>query len=141
MRSMTLMVVLMATAAMAQDKGAERRTYFFQADLKGADFRQADLSKAHLSRADLRSADLRGANLEGAYLRKADLRFADLRGAKFSTKLKGVELKSTELAGARYDATTVLPFDDARAAELGMVKVEIAVTPTAAQVEGALAQK
>jgi uncharacterized protein YjbI with pentapeptide repeats len=145
MRSMiSVVVVLMATAAMAQDQGAnagDRQTYFFRADLKRKDMRQANLQKAHLSQADLRGADLRGASLEGAYLRKTDLRDADLRGAKFSTALKGAELFSTRLEGARYDASTVLPFDDAKARALGMVKVDESRPAELAQVEGALAQK
>jgi uncharacterized protein YjbI with pentapeptide repeats len=146
MRAMTVMVAMVATAAMAQDPMAsnsdgDRRTYFFQAQLAKADLRQADLRKAHLSQANMAGADLRGANLEGAYMRKTDLRNADLRGAKFSTRLKGAELASTRLEGAVYDAATVLPFDDAKAKALGMVKAEGVASPVETQLEGALAQK
>ena len=133
MRAMALMVVMAATTAVAQDQAeaaqGERRTYFFRAQMKGADLKLADLRKAHLSQADLRGADLRGATLEGAYLRKTDLRDADLRGVKFSTRLKGADLSTTRLEGASYDATTVLPFDDAKARARGMVKVEDLAAP------------
>ena len=141
MRAMTVVMAMVATAAMAQDNENDSRTYFFEAQLAKADMRQADLRKAHLSRANMTGADLRGANLEGAYLRKTDLRNADLRGAKFSTRLKGAELASTRLEGAVYDASTVLPFDDAKAKALGMVKAEGIASPVEPQLEGALAQK
>lgn len=68
---------------------------------RGARLRGADLRGALLLGADLRGADLRRADLLGADLRGADLRGADLTGALFLT--------TTQLDGARGDATTRLP--------------------------------
>ena len=105
-----------------------RHAYLYGANFNGADLQGVDLYRCQLGQADLRNADLRNANLAGAYLFKTDLRGADLRGARFSPTLKGAELKQTVLVGARFDASTQLPFSAEEAMRRGMI-------PTAMNVE------
>lgn len=124
MKTMILMAVMVGGTAMAQNKDL-RGAYLFEAKLKNVDLRGANLNKTQLGKADLRGADLRGAKLTGAYLHKADLSGADLRGAEMLSKIGGAELNQVNLTGARFDATTRLPFDDQEAARRGMVKVEV----------------
>lgn len=125
MKTFLLALMLVSAPAMAQSKDY-RDAYLFQADLSGADLQGADLTRCQLGGADLRNADLRGATLAGAYLYKADLRGADLRGANFSLKLKGAELARTQLNGARFDISTVLPFSTDEALRRGMVMADVA---------------
>ena len=117
---------------MAQSAKDLTNAYLFEAQLSGADLQGANLYRAQLGHADLRNADLRNAQVGGAYLFKADLRGADLRGAKFAQWLKGAELKSVRLEGARYDRSTALPFSADEASRRGMVLV---VSDAAAPVE------
>lgn len=122
MKTAILATLMLTSFAAHAEAGKDlRESYLYGADLRGHDLKGADLAKANLQHADLRGADLRGANLDRAYLQKASLAGADLRGAKFSTHLKGVEMKTTDFAGARIDASTVLPFSTEKALSLGMV--------------------
>lgn len=107
-----------------RDDNSFRHQYLYGANLAGADLSGEDLYRCQLGSADLHGADLRGAQLAGAYLFKADLRGTDLRGAIFSSTLKGAELKQTRLHGARFDATTTLPFSAQEAVRRGMVFVD-----------------
>jgi hypothetical protein len=122
MKTIILMAMTLATVAAAQSKDL-RGAYLFDAQLKGVDFRGANLDRTQLAHADLRGADLRGAKLKGAYLYKADLSGADLRGAELPDKMK---LTHVNLAGAKFDEATALPFDRAEALERGMVQVDTA---------------
>jgi uncharacterized protein YjbI with pentapeptide repeats len=128
MKTMILMAMMVAGTAMAQGKDL-RGAYLFEAKLQNVDFRGANLNKTQLSRADLRGADFRGAKLTGAYLHKADLSGADLRGAELLSKAGGAELNQVKLDGARFDATTQLPFDESEALRRGMVKVDVVDSP------------
>src|SRR5258706_6501972 len=125
MKTMILMAMTVATVAMAQGKDL-RGAYLYSAQLVRVDLRGANLNKTQLSHANLKDADLRGAKLGGAYLFKADLSGADLRGAEFKSKS---ELHGVNVTGAKFDATTVLPFGDAEALERGMVKMETVDAP------------
>jgi uncharacterized protein YjbI with pentapeptide repeats len=125
MKTMILMAMTMATAAMAQGKDL-RGAYLFNAQLERVDLRGANLNKTQLGHANLKDADLRGAKLGGAYLYQADLSGADLRGAEFKSK---ADLLKVKVTGARFDSTTVLPFDEAEALKRGMVKVETVEQP------------
>jgi uncharacterized protein YjbI with pentapeptide repeats len=118
-RLMILIAMTTATLAMAQGKDL-RGAYLYRAQLERVDLRGANLNRTQLSRANLKDADLRGAKFGGAYLFKADLSGADLRGAQFKNKS---ELLQVNVTGAKFDASTVLPFDDAEALRRGMVKV------------------
>jgi hypothetical protein len=71
------------------------------ADLRRGDLRGVSLRGALLIGADLRGADLHLTDLLGADLRGADVRGTDLSGALFLTR--------RQVAGARGDATTLLP--------------------------------
>jgi uncharacterized protein YjbI with pentapeptide repeats len=119
MKTMILMAMTVAAAAAAQGKDL-RGAYLYEAQLKGVDFRGANLDRTQLGHADLRNADLRGAKLSGAYLFKADMAGADLRGAELPPKMK---LTHVNLAGAKFDETTTLPFGKDEAALRGMVQV------------------
>jgi uncharacterized protein YjbI with pentapeptide repeats len=124
MKITILMAMTVATMAAAQSKDSAkdlRGAYLYEAKLERVDFRGADLDRTQLGHADLRGADLRGANLKNAYLHKADLSGADLRGAVMPDKAK---LTHVNLAGAKFDDSTALPFAAAEAKERGMVKVE-----------------
>lgn len=120
MKTMILMAMTVATAAMAQGKDL-RGAYLFNAQLERVDLRGANLNKTQLGHANLKDADLRGAKLGGAYLYQANLSGADLRGAQFKSR---ADLLKVNVSGARFDRTTVLPFDDAEALKRGMVKVD-----------------
>jgi uncharacterized protein YjbI with pentapeptide repeats len=120
MKITILMAMTVATVAAAQGKDL-RGAYLYEAKLERADFRGANLDRTQLGHADLRGADLRGANLKNAYLHKADLSGADLRGAEMPDKAK---LTHVNLAGAKFDDSTGLPFAAAEALERGMVKVD-----------------
>lgn len=96
--------------------GAARLQY---AELMGADLFAADIRKASVQQADLSGADLRLANLREANLFQADLPGADLRGAD----LTDANLTGADLRQARYNAKTILPFDDKTAAERGMILI------------------
>jgi uncharacterized protein YjbI with pentapeptide repeats len=119
------MAMTVATVAAAQGKDL-RRAYLYGAQLERVDLRGANLNKAQLSHANLKDADLRGADLGGVYLFRADLSGADLRGAKFKNQS---ELLRVNVTGAKFDASTVLPFDEAEALKRGMVKVETVESP------------
>lgn len=125
MKTMILMAMTMATAAAAQEKDL-RGAYLYGAQLERVDLRNANLNKTQLAHANLRDADLRGAKLGGAYLYRADLSGADLRGAQFKSRS---ELHRVKVTGARFDSTTVLPFDEAEALSRGMVKVDTVESP------------
>jgi hypothetical protein len=83
-------------------RGVDRRN----ADLAGADLRRVDLSGVSLRGALLIGADLRGAGLHRTDLLGTDLRGADVRGTDLSGTLF---LTRRQVAGARGDATTLLP--------------------------------
>jgi hypothetical protein len=125
MKTMILMAMTMATAAMAQGKDL-RGAYLYNAQLERVDLRGANLNKTQLGHANLKDADLRGAKLGGAYLYRADLSGADLRGAEFKS---ASDLHKVNVTGARFDSTTVLPFGEAEALKRGMVKVETVDSP------------
>jgi uncharacterized protein YjbI with pentapeptide repeats len=125
MKTMILMAMTMATAAAAQSKDL-RGAYLYNAQLQRVDLRGANLNKAQLGHANLKDADLRGAKLGGAYLYQADLSGADLRGAEFKSRF---DLHKVNLTGARFDRSTVLPFEEAEALKRGMVKVETVEQP------------
>lgn len=83
------------------------------ADLEAADLSEADLSDATLveaeaSTANLRKAEMPGADLSGAQLSGADLRRACLAGGSLAgaslpdAHLEGAALTETNLAGARF---------------------------------------
>ena len=110
--------------AASAEEVIESGVYLYGANLKGADLQGVELYRCQLGQADLSNADLRNASLAGAYLFKADLRGADLRGAKFAPPLDGAELKQTGLVGARFDATTQLPFSRDEALRRGMISME-----------------
>lgn len=81
----------------------------------------ADLANARLFDANLRGVDLRGANLKDGFLDGADLSDADLRGANL---INIVLEKTKSLKGARYSVETLMPINDTRAENLGMIKVD-----------------
>ena len=125
MKTMILMAMTVATVAAAQGKDL-RGAYLYAAQLERVDLRNANLNKTQLAHANLRQADLRGAKLGGAYLYQADLSGADLRGAEFKSRS---ELHKVNVSGARFDSTTVLPFDEAEALKRGMVKMDTVESP------------
>jgi uncharacterized protein YjbI with pentapeptide repeats len=87
------------------------------ADLSKADLCETDFRNAELCKADLRGCDLRGSQMAGANLQLANLSGADLRGAD----LNAANIKGCHLAGACFDAATILPFSQMEAREKGMV--------------------
>jgi hypothetical protein len=109
-----------------------------EADLSGADLKSANFEYAYLEEATLSDAQLDGAVLEYAYLEDAILNGASLQGANMEyaylvdAKLEGADLRGAYLpyaavtgarwTGAIYSASTVLPFGDADAQALGMIK-------------------
>ncbi|WP_448609035.1 pentapeptide repeat-containing protein [Geodermatophilus sp. URMC 60] len=104
--ALLLSVSELARAGLRPRAGGRRRADRRNADLVGADLRRADLRGVSLRGALVIGADLRGADLHltdllGADLRGADVRGADLSGALFLTR--------RQVAGARGDATTLLP--------------------------------
>lgn len=87
-----------------------------EADGKGARFQSALLRKTQLQGSDLSKANFKNAKLEGADLRKAHLEDATFSNASLSDAI----VDGAEFSGARYSRRTLLPFDDATAASLGM---------------------
>ncbi|MGR6964812.1 pentapeptide repeat-containing protein [Geodermatophilus sp. URMC 61] len=104
--ALLLSVSELARAGVRPRAGGRRRADRRNADLAGADLRRVDLRGVSLRGALLIGADLRGADLHltdllGTDLRGADVRGTDLSGALFLTR--------RQVAGARGDATTLLP--------------------------------
>lgn len=91
---------------------------FTGADLSGASAVSAQFPKATFAQARLDGADLSGANLREARLTSASLRGVNLRNAD----LTRAAIFGADLAGAMYDATTLLPMSDHDAYLLGMKK-------------------
>ena len=104
--ALLLSVSELARSGVRPRAGGRRRADLRNADLVGADLRRVDLRGVGLRGALLIGADLRGADLHLADLLGADLRAADVRGADLSGALF---LTRRQVAGARGDATTVLP--------------------------------
>lgn len=103
------------------------RAVFTNADLSTASLVGAGGKAVGLRNAILRRAKLQSANFEGSDLRQAIFEGADLSQAKLtnsdlrSSNLKSVRITGTEFTGSKYSKKTQLPFDESKAAELGMV--------------------
>ena len=107
-----------------------------QASLEGADLRGADLRRAILKNAHLNQANLQVADLSEAVLFGSDLRWTDLRGTRMTQAALvdgkaanasivvssggSIRIGRTRFAGARYDESTLLPFDSEQAATRNM---------------------
>ncbi|MGK7948382.1 MAG: pentapeptide repeat-containing protein [Xenococcaceae cyanobacterium] len=87
---------------------------------EATNLRDAKLIGVDLKGADLTGADLTGADLTGADLTKADLRDAKLNGIRFDRKTK---LKDALLTLSN-DSSTQLPFDQDKAKEYEMRKID-----------------
>jgi uncharacterized protein YjbI with pentapeptide repeats len=105
-----------------------------EANLLGANLRGAILKDAGLNQANLQVADLSEAVLFGSDLRQADLRGArmtqaalvDEREANLFIPVAGsIRIRKTQLAGARYDESTRLPFDSQQAETRKMQPADI----------------
>ena len=115
------------------------------ANLEGADLKFVILNKATLNKANLKSVNLKWSSLESAKLRWANLKGADLEGASLRgadlfkailisadlklSNLVGVDMRwtdtnKTNLKGARYNLSTILPFNRAKAKKRGMKEVK-----------------
>ena len=104
------------------------------ADLQGARLIGANLQRAILKDAKLNESNLQVADLSNAVLFGCDLRKSDLRGIKLDRvalvkekesdlfiPLAGkVQIRRTRLAGAKYDDSSILPFDFTSAKALKM---------------------
>ena len=113
-----------------------------QASLEGADLLGANLQGAILKDARLNQANLQVADLSEAVLFGSDLRQADLRGARltraalvdgreanlFIPLAGNIKIGKTRFADARFDESTLLPFDSQQAATR---KMQPADTPSA----------
>lgn len=104
-------------------------TSLIQAQLRGTYLAGSTLRQAKLFGADLRGAQLSAVVFGWSNLDEADLRGANLLGTAFNGYLNsnGLQygpssLRAAKFKGAWYNDKTTLPFDEAEAKRLGMVK-------------------
>lgn len=77
---------------------------------------KANLTKAKLSRADLRRVNLKDSNLTDAAIDSANLKNADFTGANYTR---------TSFKDSLYTSKTLLPFNDSKAKQLGMIFINV----------------
>src|SRR5258708_6622489 len=93
------------------DENADKRAYFFDADLSGMNLEGVYLEEVSLRYANLSGAKLKGADLSVSSLVGADLSGADLSGAT----LEGTDFSIADLSGANLSGANLSMADLSRA--------------------------